>query len=38
MFMLDYVNDEVTDNPEFVLASATTLAVGSIAVIAAVLM
>ena len=38
MFMLDYVNDEVTENPEFVLASATTLAVGSIAVIAAVLM
>jgi hypothetical protein len=38
MFMLDYVNDEVTENPEFVLASATNLAVGSIAVIAAVLM
>ena len=38
MFMLDFVNDEVTENPEFVLASATTLAVGSIAVIAAVLM
>jgi predicted PurR-regulated permease PerM len=38
MFMLDYVEDEVTENPEFVLASATTLAVGSIAVIAAVLM
>jgi len=38
MFLMEFVHDEVKDNPEFVLASAAALASGSIAILAAVLM
>jgi hypothetical protein len=38
MFLMDFVNEELTENPEFILASAAALASGSIAILAAVLM
>jgi hypothetical protein len=38
MFLLDYENSEFTENSNFVLASATALVGGSIAILAAILM